>query len=112
MPKGEEAAAERFYCGLLGFERRAKPDHLEKRGGCWFDSNGVELHLGVDPEFVAARKAHPAFVVSDLARLKARLEAANIEIVWDTQLADFDRFYASDPFGNRLEFMQQRAHKT
>jgi catechol 2,3-dioxygenase-like lactoylglutathione lyase family enzyme len=106
MPKGEERAAEEFYCELLGFQRVSKPGHLEQRGGCWFTANGVNLHLGVDPQFVPARKAHPAFVVTSLAALKHRLEAAGTEIVWDTQISGFERFYVSDPFGNRLEFME------
>jgi catechol 2,3-dioxygenase-like lactoylglutathione lyase family enzyme len=106
MPKGEERAAEEFYGRLLGFERVSKPSHLEQRGGCWFAANGVNLHLGVDPQFVPARKAHPAFVVKSLTALKQRLEAAGIEIVWDTQIPGFERFYAGDPFGNRLEFME------
>lgn len=106
MPGNEEAVAERFYCGVLGFERLEKPTHLEKRGGCWFRANGVDVHLGVDPDFVPARKAHPAFVVTSLNELQERLKASNVEVVCDTQISGFQRFYASDPFGNRLEFMQ------
>jgi catechol 2,3-dioxygenase-like lactoylglutathione lyase family enzyme len=106
MPKGEERLAEEFYCGLLGFQKVSKPSHLEQRGGCWFTANGVNLHLGVDLQFVPARKAHPGFVVKGLSALKNRLEAAGIEIVCDTQISGFERFYASDPFGNRLEFME------
>jgi hypothetical protein len=107
MPKGQEQLAEEFYCGLLGFQRVSKPSHLEQRGGCWFTANGVNLHLGVDPQFVPARKAHPGFVVNSLTTLKDRLESAGIEIVWDSQISSFERFYASDPFGNRLEFMER-----
>jgi len=107
MPKGQERLAEQFYCDLLGFQRVSKPSHLEQRGGCWFTANGVNLHLGVDPEFVPARKAHPGFVVTSLTTLKNRLETAGIEIVWDTQISGFERFYANDPFGKRLEFMER-----
>ncbi len=91
---------------MLGFDRVEKPSHLAARGGCWFHSNGVNLHLGVDSEFVPARKAHPGFVVQSLRIAQERLEAAGAEIVWDTQLDGFARFYATDPFGNRLEFME------
>ena len=106
MPEGQEASAERFYCDVLGFTRISKPADLEARGGCWFESNGVRVHLGVEPDFVAARKAHPAFVVSDLQRMRRRLEDAKFSVVEDTQLAGFERFYSSDPFGNRIEFLQ------
>lgn len=106
MPAGEEAVAEDFYSGVLGFERVPKPPHLEVRGGCWFRAEGVEFHLGVDKDFRAAKKAHPAFVVDDLAAVQGRLEEAGYEIVLDTQIFGYERFYVSDPFGNRLEIMQ------
>jgi|ERR1700733_2228810 len=106
MPPGEESAADSFYCDVLGFQRMPKPSHLEIRGGRWYVSNGVQVHLGVEQAFAPARKAHPGLVVSSLEKLKERLEGAGVAIVWDTQISGFDRFYVSDPFGNRLEFMQ------
>jgi hypothetical protein len=106
MPPGQENVADGFYCDVLGFQRMTKPSYLEKRGGRWYVSNGVQVHLGVEQAFAPARKAHPGLVVYNLRRLKERLEAAGIAIVWDTQISGFERFYASDPFGNRLEFMQ------
>ena len=107
MPRGQEQQAEDFYAGVLAFERVDKPDPLAARGGCWFRSNGVNLHLGVDDMFTPARKAHPAFVVADHHEGIHRLQAAEAEIVWNTQIDGFERFYTSDPFGNRLEFMMQ-----
>jgi catechol 2,3-dioxygenase-like lactoylglutathione lyase family enzyme len=105
MPAGGEAEARAFYAGVLGFEEVPKPPHLAGRGGCWFRSGSVELHLGVEEPFAPARKAHPAFLVDDLEDLRPRLQAAGVEPVVDTQLAGDDRFYAHDPFGNRLEFI-------
>jgi catechol 2,3-dioxygenase-like lactoylglutathione lyase family enzyme len=105
MPAGEEDAAERFYSGLLGMQRAPKPDHLAARGGCWFRSGSLEVHLGVEGDFRPARKAHPALLVDGLSKLRARLEDAGVEIQDDTQLEGHDRFYAFDPFGNRLEFI-------
>jgi catechol 2,3-dioxygenase-like lactoylglutathione lyase family enzyme len=107
MPAGEEAAAEEFYAGLLGLTRVAKPPELERRGGCWFRDAGVELHLGVEADFRAARKAHPAFLVEGLAAIRRRLEAAGAEIVDDAQLDGHERFYVYDPFGNRLELIER-----
>jgi catechol 2,3-dioxygenase-like lactoylglutathione lyase family enzyme len=107
MPAGREAEAEEFYVEVLGFARIDKPAHLETRGGCWFQANGVNLHLGVEADFSPARKAHPAFVVVSLQEVKARLEAIGSEIIVDTQLDGYERFYTSDPFGNRLEFMER-----
>lgn len=108
MPAGGEPQAAAFYAGILGFEQIAKPSELALRGGCWFRSASVELHLGVEEPFAPARRAHPAFLVDTLEELRDRLQAAGVEVVDDTQLAGHDRFYAPDPFGNRLEFIARK----
>jgi len=108
MPAGGEDAAVSFYGDLLGLERIAKPANLAKRGGVWFIAGALQVHLGVDKHFVAATKAHPAFVVEDLGALRRRLEASGIAIVDDEPLEGFDRFYVSDPFGNRVECLAAR----
>lgn len=110
MPVGQEDAAGRFYAGTLGLERTPKPDHLAIRGGCWFrsTSGAVELHLGVEKDFRPARKAHPALLVDGLDDLRRRLEEAGTPVQDDIQLEGHDRFYAFDPFGNRLEFIEAR----
>lgn len=105
MPAGNENAATAFYEGLLGIPRVAKPAHLESRGGCWFESDTVRIHLGTEADFTPAKKAHPALVTTDLAGLRRRLIGAGVEIVDDEPLPGFDRFYAYDPFGNRIEVL-------
>jgi catechol 2,3-dioxygenase-like lactoylglutathione lyase family enzyme len=107
MPAGGEPQAAAFYAGILGFEQIAKPSDLAQRGGCWFRSASVELHLGVEEPFAPARKAHPALLVDDLEDLRRRLQAA-VEVIDDAQLAGHDRFFAHDPFGNRLEFSARK----
>lgn len=107
MPPGGEAAARGFYGGLLGLAEIPKPAPLAARGGCWFAAPGTEVHLGVQPDFAPARKAHPAFRVADLDALAARLAQAQVPVTWDQALPDVRRFYALDPFGNRLEFIQE-----
>ena len=72
MPAGREEEARAFYGGMLGFAEKAKPPQLAARGGCWFENGAVTVHLGVDKNFIAARKAHPAFIVDGLADLVAR----------------------------------------
>ena len=106
MPAGEEDAARGFYATLLGLPERAKPPRLAARGGCWFEAPGVKVHLGVDADFRAARKAHPALLVDDLAALVAALAAAGVEAVPDEPADGRARCYISDPFGNRIELMQ------
>jgi len=106
MPAGREGDAESFYSGVLGLRRVPKPDAMAGRGGAWFQGDGVELHLGVEQDFRPAPKAHPAFVVTGLDELRARLEEAGVEFEEQPQLEGFRRFHAFDPFGNRLEFLE------
>ena len=105
-PKGCEAEARKFFAGLLGLEEIEKPEPLRSRGGCWFWIGTRQLHIGVEDPFQPAAKAHPAFAVSDLDALFATLEATGIKCVWDRALEDIRRFYAPDPWGNRLEFTE------
>jgi catechol 2,3-dioxygenase-like lactoylglutathione lyase family enzyme len=106
MPAGCEAMARHFYAGLLGLSEVGKPHNLAYRGGCWFEAGPVRIHLGVEADFRPARKAHPALLVSDLAKLASALQAAGHPIRRDEPLAGFDRFHVDDPFGNRIELMQ------
>ena len=112
MPAGEEARARAFYRGALGIPEIPKPPHLAARGGCWFESDTVKIHLGVDPAFRPAKKAHPALLVEDLPKLVERLRAGGYELADDEPLEGFDRVYACDPFGNRIELMEPRKGST
>jgi catechol 2,3-dioxygenase-like lactoylglutathione lyase family enzyme len=76
------------------------------RGGVWFEHGDLKVHLGVDKEFVAARKAHPALIVADLPALITRFKAAGIVVCDDELLAGYLRVYVDDPFGNRLELLE------
>jgi catechol 2,3-dioxygenase-like lactoylglutathione lyase family enzyme len=106
MPAGREDDARAFYAGLLGIPEQPKPPHLAARGGCWFESGTVKVHLGVEADFRPAKKAHPALRVRDLPALVRTLRDAGVELVDDEPLEGYDRVYASDPFGNRLELLE------
>ena len=106
MPAGGEASARQFYSGLLGLHELEKPAPLAGRGGCWFAGPAIQLHLGVEAQFAPARKAHPAFLVRDLAALTELLAQAGVAVAPDETVPGVRRCYASDPFGNRLEFIQ------
>jgi catechol 2,3-dioxygenase-like lactoylglutathione lyase family enzyme len=108
MPAGEEEKARAFYTDLLGFIEVAKPPDLAKRGGAWFQSGAVQLHLGVEAEFHPARKAHPAFIVEGLDSLIVKVQNAGYET--DTSqppLDGYTRAHVFDPFGNRIELMEK-----
>ena len=105
MPRGGEDAARAFYGDLLRLAEEAKPAELAARGGCWFRNAGLRVHLGVDPDFRPARKAHPAFRVEEFAKLVARLRAAGVAVTDDSPFEGAERAYVDDPFGNRIELI-------
>jgi catechol 2,3-dioxygenase-like lactoylglutathione lyase family enzyme len=110
MPRGAEDAAAAFYADVLGLEPISKPADLAARGGRWFRCRGsdIEVHLGVEDPFTPARKAHPAFLVDDLVEIRRALAERGHAILEDTQIEGYDRFYTSDPFGNRIEISAPR----
>ncbi len=106
IPPGSERTARQFYGDFLGLPEIDKPASLQGRGGLWFRAGSLELHLGVEQEFRAARKAHVAFLVKDLPAIRKWLLDLDQAVIDDDLLPGIDRFYLDDPFGNRLEFLQ------
>jgi catechol 2,3-dioxygenase-like lactoylglutathione lyase family enzyme len=106
MPAGREAEARAFFGDLLGLPELLKPENQSQRGGCWFALADRELHLGVDPDFRPAKKAHVALKTDDLAGLRAQLDAAGYPTRDDIPVEGRSRFFTEDPFGNRLELLQ------
>lgn len=105
-PAGCEEDARHFYGELLGLTELPKPATLAGRGGVWFAiGDGQGLHIGVEQPFAPARKAHPALLVDNLDALAERLSAAGVDVTWDADLPGYRRFYAADPWGNRLELL-------
>ncbi|MDP9395029.1 MAG: glyoxalase [Actinomycetota bacterium] len=104
-PAGSEDVLRAFYAGVLGMAEVMEPAPLGARGGCWFRSGAVEIHVGVEAAFRAARKAHPGVLVDDLDALAARLADAGAPVRWDGEFPGHRRFYSEDPHGNRLEFL-------
>lgn len=134
-PPDAEFKLRQFYVDVIGLTEVDKPRRLAARGGCWFRGPGassIELHLGVEHAFVAAKKAHPGIMWGDklaLDRLAKRLELAAFDVTWDDELHGVSmhvndvmrrasltdgmwRFYTHDPVGNRLEFLSPRGHTT
>ena len=105
MPVGREAEAREFYSGLLGIPEVPKPPELAERGGAWFETGSLKIHLGVEVDFRPARKAHPALLVHELQTLVKRLREAHVDVLEDP-LEGYSRVYIADPFGNRIELME------
>lgn len=106
VPAGSEEACRAFWAGVLGLVEIPKPPVLAARGGCWFRGGALEVHLGVEAPFAPASKAHPGILVADIEALAAQLAAHDVAVQWDDDFPGHRRFYAADPFGNRLEFLE------
>ena len=102
---GGEDAARAFFGELLGLTEVEKPASLADRGGCWFECGPQQIHCGVE-DLIAPTRRHPALLTNDLDGLRARLEAAGTPLATDGDLPGYRRFYATDPFGNRIEFLE------
>ncbi len=107
MPAGLEAKAREFYIGILGMAEITKPPVLAKRGGAWFAVGDVQIHLGVEEGFRAAKKAHVALRLIGSCALRDKLSAAGLPIKDDDTIPGTKRFYTEDCFGNRIEFICQ-----
>ena len=88
------------------FQEIEKPESLRAGCGCWCRVGAHQLHIGVDERFQPATKAHPAFAVNGVDTLFTKMTAAGVPCAWDGTVASTRRFFAEDPWGNRLEFTE------
>jgi catechol 2,3-dioxygenase-like lactoylglutathione lyase family enzyme len=102
-PTGCEKDARAFFGVLMGLDEIEKPESLQAGGGVWFRVGAQELHIGVEPDFVSARKAHPSFTVPQYDELQNRLRAAGVKVNDDDRIPGVRRCYVADPWGNRIE---------
>jgi catechol 2,3-dioxygenase-like lactoylglutathione lyase family enzyme len=105
MPPGQEAVARAFFGDVLGMEEIPKPAELAKRGGCWFQSGAVEIHLGVEEDFRPAKKAHPALRCKNYDAFVVQLAAAGVSAEEANDIPEVRRCHIHDPFGNRIELV-------
>jgi hypothetical protein len=96
--------------GILRLDSRyggnRKASRIAREGWLLFRCGDQQLHIGVERDCRPAKKAHPAFAVADLDGLRAAFVAQGIAVVDDPELPGTRRFYAEDPWGNRLEFIE------
>ena len=106
-PEGCESAARDFYGSVLGMKEIEKPPVLRARGGCWFECGSQQLHIGVERDFQASQESAPGLRgLPDLDELRETLRARGVKVIDDDNLPGARRFYAEDPWGNRLEFIE------
>ncbi|PWI46027.1 VOC family protein [Streptomyces sp. ICBB 8177] len=105
-PPGSEDNLRAYYRDVLGMTEIPKPPALAARGGCWFTAGTVQLHIGIEHDFTPARKAHPGLRVTGIHAYARRLTERGATVTWDDNLPGHHRFYAHDPYGNRIEFLE------
>ena len=108
IPAGTEEECREFWRDILGFTELEKPPVLAARGGCWFRGGQLEVHLGVEKDFRPAAKAHPGILIQGVDEVASRLVERGVEVDWDDNFPGMRRFYAFDPLGNRLEFLEPK----
>src|SRR3546814_15580772 len=102
MPVCGEDRARAVFGALLGLTELPKPADMAVRGGCWFALGDRQLHLGAEPDFRPAKKAHVALALEGLDALRARIEAAG-HAPHDASITHAPhRSFTQDPFGNRI----------
>ncbi len=108
IPPGAESQVRAFYGGILGMTEVADGGPAAGPGGCHFRSGDLEFDFDVDLDAHAPcpRQAHPGSLVADIDALAARLAEQGVAVEWDHRFLGYRRFYARDPLGNRLEFLQ------
>jgi catechol 2,3-dioxygenase-like lactoylglutathione lyase family enzyme len=104
IPPGTQAQVRAFYGGILGMTEIAR---TQDEGGCHFRSGDMEFDFDVELGTLIPRQAHPGTLVPDIDALAARLAEQGVTIEWDDKFPGYRRFYARDPLGNRLQFLQQ-----
>jgi catechol 2,3-dioxygenase-like lactoylglutathione lyase family enzyme len=107
IPVGGEDRAREFYSRILGLSEVEKPAAMSGRNSIWFAAGAAKLHLGIEPDFHPAKRAHPALVVEGLDEILVSCERAGLLTRPDTSFYGFRRVHVFDPFGNRLELMER-----
>jgi catechol 2,3-dioxygenase-like lactoylglutathione lyase family enzyme len=106
IPAGKEDEAREFYTHIMGFNEIPKPFELIPNGGLWYQAADIQFHIGTENE-INKSKRHPAFEVADLASARQYLEKHAVKIKEEIQIPGQVRFSFTDPFNNRIEFLQK-----
>ena len=95
----------RFYGGLLGLKEIAKPRTFDFVV-IWFDLGNQQLHLLLKPQPDTISPRHFALRVADATSARTYFRERGLAIQETTPIPGADRFFISDPDGNRIEIIQ------
>jgi glyoxylase I family protein len=95
----------RFYGGLLGLREIPKPRTFTF-SVLWFDLGGEQLHLLLAPEADTVSPRHFALRVADIDAARSHFRSHGVAIRETVVIPGADRFFVTDPDGNRIEIIQ------
>ena len=95
----------RFYRDVLGMKEIAKPRTFDFVV-VWFDLGNQHIHLLLKDRPDTPSPRHFALRVADVAAARAHFAGLHIAIQETTPIPGADRFFLSDPDGNRIEIIQ------
>jgi len=109
IPLGAEDEARAFYCGVLGLIEIPKPESLAGRGGFWLQLGDTQIHFGTEDGVDRTKtKSHAAYLVTDLEMWRNKLSSAGCDVLNGIPIPGYKRFEFRDPFGNRVEFLEEK----
>jgi len=108
MPLGMEDQARRFYADVLGLSEIPKPTHLQReRGGVWFATATIDLHLSARAEdSPPGVHRHFALQVDNVDMWREKLITKGQRIEEAPSIEGWNRFFTYDPFGNKIEILE------
>ena len=95
----------RFYGGVLGLREIAKPRTFTF-SVLWYDLGTGQLHLLLKPQPDAVSPRHCALRVADIDAARRHFRAHGVPFDETVLIPGADRFFVSDPDGNRIEIIQ------
>jgi catechol 2,3-dioxygenase-like lactoylglutathione lyase family enzyme len=95
----------RFYREVLGLKEIAKPRTFDFPV-LWFDLGNQQLHLLLRPRPDTVSPRHFALRVPDARSARAHFQRYGVAVQETTPIPLCDRFFISDPDGNRIEIIQ------
>jgi len=106
FPEGQVDKARQYFVKVWGMIEDERPSGLHKSEGAWFRKGHCIIHVGMDPNFKAQKKGHPAIIVDDIDSFAETLQEHNYEVRWNESIDGVKRFFTDDPFGNRIEIIR------
>ncbi len=101
----DPAKARAFYAGVLGMEEVPMPAAWDSLV-LWFRFGDYMVHLLPRDTADPIGPRHFALHVEDINAAREHVKQHGCQIDEAPVIPGSDRFYTSDPFGNRIEFIQ------